>query len=198
MYWSKYEYSFQFIVKYILQVTLNSGKYIKEWWEVMKRIALILTIAVVADVIFVGCCPYRRLTADVRDSIRIETIVRTEHVPDTVFVEVPAEVIRQTVRDTTSHLETSFAISDARILPSGALFHSLENRAQKQPVAAKKKIVYRDSIVYRNRETETMVEVPRSLTWWQQTQIRACWVLLALLLIISRKPIAALVKYLIG
>lgn len=164
----------------------------------MKRIASILTVAAVAAAMLFSCCPCRHLTTAARDSVRIETVIRTERVADTMFVEVPVEVIRQTVRDTTSHLETSFAVSDARINSDGSLFHSLENKAQKRPIAAEKEIVYRDSIVYRDRAVETIIEVPRPLTWWQQTQIRACWVLLALLLVICRKPIVALVKRIIG
>ncbi len=163
----------------------------------MKHIASILIIAAVVGAMFAGCCPCRHLTTSTRDSVRVETVIRTERMPDTVFVEVPVEVFRQTVRDTTSHLETSFAVSDARILTDGALFHSLENKAQKRPVSIEKEIVYRDSIVYRDRETESIIEVPRPLTWWQQTQIRGFYMLLALLLFICRKYIAAIVKRLI-
>ena len=132
------------------------------------------------------------------DSVRIETVIRMESVPDTVLVEVPVEVVRQTVRDTTSHLETSFALSDARINPDGSLFHSLENKEQRRPIPVKKEVVYRDSIVYRDRATENIIEVPRPLTWWQQTQIRGCWTLLVLLLLLCRKQIAALRKRIIG
>ena len=162
----------------------------------MKYLFWSITGAIIC--LLVSCCPCRHLTTAARDSVRIETVIRTERVADTVLVEVPVEVIRQTVRDTTSHLETSFAVSDARINSDGLLFHSLENKAQKRPIAAEKEIVYRDSIVYRDRETESIIEVPRPLTWWQQTQIRACWVLLAMLLIICNKPIVALAKWLIG
>ena len=162
----------------------------------MKYLFWSITGAIIC--LLVSCCPCRHLTIAARDSVRIETVIRTERVVDTILVEVPVEVFRQTTRDTTSHLETSFAVSDARINSDGSLFHSLENKAQKRPIAAEKEIVYRDSIVYRDRAVETIIEVPRPLTWWQQTQIRACWVLLALLLVICRKPIVALVKRLIG
>ncbi|MDE6446216.1 MAG: hypothetical protein K2L06_05070 [Alistipes sp.] len=161
----------------------------------MKRVASIPTVAAA---MFAGCCPCRHLTIGVHDSVRIETVVQTELMPDTVLVEVPVEVVRQTVRDTTSHLETSFALSEARINPDGSLYHSLENKAQERPVAIEKEVVCRDSIVYRDRETENIIEVPRPPTWWQQMQIRGFWVLLALLLIACRKQIAALGKQIIG
>ena len=161
----------------------------------MTRFASLLTLGVV---LFIGCCPCRHLATGVRDSVRIETVVRTARVADTVLVEVPVEVVRQTVRDTTSHLETSFALSDARINPDGSLFHSLENKAQKRPTSIEKEVVYRDSIVYHDRKTENIIEVARPLTWWQQTQIRACWILLTLLIVIFRKPIVAIVKQIIN
>lgn len=162
----------------------------------MKRIASILTA--VAGAMLPGCCPCRRLTTGTRDSVRIETVVRTERIIDTAFIEVPVEVVRQTVRDTISHLETSFAASDARIDPDGSLVHSLANKPQKRPVSVETKVVYRDSVVYRDRETENVIEVPRPLTWWQKTQIRGFWMLLALLAIVCRKPIVALAKRVIG
>lgn len=113
-------------------------------------------------VLLTACCPCRHLTTSTRDSVRIETIVRTERIPDTVLIEVPAERERQTVRDTVSRLETSFAVSDARIEPDGALFHSLENKPQKHPVPTEKQIIYRDSVIYRDRTNSEIVEVERA------------------------------------
>ncbi len=160
----------------------------------MKRIALILIAAAVAGAMFAGCCPCRHLTTSTRDSVRVETVIRTERVPDTVFVEVPVESARHTGRDTTSHLETSFAVSDARINPDGSLSHSLENKAQKRPVPTEKEIVYRDSVVYRDRLDTKIVEVERELTRWQRIQIRGFWMLILIMLVVFRKQIAKLVK----
>lgn len=152
----------------------------------MKRILCIILLVGMS-----ACCPCRHLTKFTRDSVRIETIVRTERIPDTVFVEVPAERERQTVRDTVSRLETSFAVSDARIEPDGALFHSLENKPKIRPVPTEKEVVFRDSIVYRDRTNTEIIEVERRLTWWQQTQMRGFWVLLAVLTVLLRRKILA-------
>lgn len=123
--------------------------------------------------------------------MRVETVVRTEYIPDTVFVEVPLEIERQTVRGTMSHLETSYAVSDARITPDGALFHSLANKPQKRPVPTEKEIIYRDSIVSRDRVNREVVEVERKLTWWQQTQMKGFWIALVVLVLVCRKNIVA-------
>lgn len=159
-----------------------------------------------AYIIFVlllcACCPCRHLTTSTHDSVRVETAVRTdvrtERIPDTVFVDVPVERERQTVRDTTSHLETSFAISDARINPDGALFHSLENKPQNRPIQAEKEVIYkvtcRDSIIYQDRTKTKIVEVERELTWWQQTKMRGFWILLLVALFVGRKQIAYLAR----
>ena len=84
------------------------------------------------------------------DSTKVE--VRTETVieKDTVFVELPRVVERVAVQDTTSHLENEFALSDARI-SAGVLKHSLETKPVKMPAIVDKQIVYRDSIVFRDR-----------------------------------------------
>lgn len=158
-------------------------------WEgclVWVVVALVIALALLTS-----CRTHRQLTSDSRDSVRVETVVRYESVLDTVFVEIPNERERQTVRDTISHLETSFALSDARINKDGTLYHSLENKPQKRPIEIQKEVVYRDSIVYRDRVvTKTEVkEVPRDLTWWQKAQMRGFWVLLFIIVIACRKRI---------
>ena len=145
----------------------------------------------IVTVLAVACCPCRHLTTTTQDSVRVETVVRTEYIPDTVFVEVPLEIERQTVRDTMSHLETSYAVSDARITPDGSLFHSLANKPQKRPVPTEKEIIYRDSIVSRDRVNREVVEVERKLTWWQQTQMKGFWIVLVVLVLVCRKNIVA-------
>lgn len=152
------------------------------------------TILILILVAVVGCCPTRHLTTSTQDSVRVETVIRTEYIPDTVFVEIPVESERQIVRDTTSHLETSYAVSDARITPDGALFHSLENKPQKKPIPTEKEIIYRDSIVYRGKIIEKSVPVERELTWWQQTQIRGFWVAIIIILVLLRKKILPLIR----
>ena len=143
-------------------------------------------------------CPCRKaVPTAMRDSVRVETVIRTEYVRDTVLVEVPAEEKAQTVRDTTSHLETTFAESDAAIMPDGALYHTLRNKLQQHPAGVETKVVYRDSIIYRDRIKTERVEVERDLTWWQQTRLRGFWVLLAVVVWLLRKPVVELVRRLI-
>ena len=105
------------------------------------------------------------------DSTKVE--VRTETVieKDTVFVELPRVVERVAVQDTTSHLENEFALSDARI-SGGVLKHSLETKPVKMPAVVDKQIVYRDSLIYKDRVQTVTVEVERKLTGWQQAKLR--------------------------
>lgn len=153
------------------------------------------TIIILAIIIAAGCCPCRKaVTPTIRDSVRIETQIRTEYVKDTVIIEVPTEEKAQTVRDTISHLETSFAESDAEITLDGALRHSLRNKPQKKPVQAETKIIYRDSVIYRDRVKTETVEVERGLTWWQQTRLYGFWVLLAAVAWSLRKTIITIIK----
>ncbi len=160
----------------------------------MKRIATFLIAAAAAGAMIPGCCPCRHLATSSRDSVRVETVIRTEKIHDTVLIQVPVESVRQKVRDTTSHLETSYAASDARINPDGSLSHSLKNKDGKHPIEVEAKIVYRDSIVYRYRTNQEIVEVERELTAWQRFRIQGFWVLLAAILFICRKHIATLIK----
>ena len=116
-----------------------------------------------------ACSTVRQLPTT--DSTKVE--VRTETVieKDTVFVELPRVVERVAVQDTTSHLENEFALSDARI-SGGVLKHSLETKPVKMPAVVDKQIVYRDSVVFRDRVQTQTVEVEKKLTGWQQAKIR--------------------------
>ena len=116
-----------------------------------------------------ACSTVRQLPTT--DSTKVE--VRTETVieKDTVYVELPRVVERVAVQDTTSHLENEFALSDARI-SGGVLKHSLETKPVKMPAVVDKQIVYRDSIVFRDRVQTQTVEAEKKLTGWQQAKLR--------------------------
>lgn len=137
-----------------------------------------------------GCCPCRNLTTETarQDSTRVEVRTQTILVPDTVFLEIPAQTAERTTRDSVSHLENEYATSDACINPDGSLYHDLRTKPQKKPVEFQKPVERRDSIVYRERvRTETVtetVEVPRQLTWFQKTSIYGFWAAIIFLMIV--------------
>lgn len=144
----------------------------------MNKLSLLIAVSCSAS----SCCPFRSLTSSTADSVRIETVVRTEFVMDTVYIEVPKEVVREIAADS-SHLETEYARSKARILADGRLFHSLENKAHKRPVEVQKVIEYRDSIVWRERVLREVVEVEKRLTAWQRLQMTGFWVFLTAIVV---------------
>lgn len=136
----------------------------------------------------------------VRDSIRIVTKVEKTYVKDTVFVNVPSQEKENTTQDSHSHLETDFAESDASIDSTGRLHHTLNNKKGKVPVPTETPIIKNDSIVFRDIEVEVPkpypveVEVPRDLTWWQQTQMIGFWIALSLLMLKYRKSIWGFIR----
>ena len=85
------------------------------------------------------------------DSVIIEKIV--ERV-DSVYFPVPSES-SEVVREDSSHLETSVAISDAKIDSNGVLHHTLKNKN----TSLKKEIVYKDKIIEKKVEVEKEVPV---------------------------------------
>lgn len=150
-------------------------------------------LVVILLVLISGCC-HRKVIAQQNntfDSTHIEVVERVEVKKDTVYVEIPSEKESVTVQHRYSHLENSVAKSDAIINEDGSLTHTLETIPQLRPVVIEKPLLCRDSIVYRNffREVEKTVEVPAQLSWWQQTQIKGFWLLLAAsaLLLLWRK-----------
>ena len=140
----------------------------------MKKIALLLITALLAF----GCS--RKIVpimSEKTDSIRIEhTVEYIEKLrTDTVKIEIPAQEKQVQVRDSSSHLETDFATSDARVYSDGTLYHSLRNKARTVPVAVQikevEKIVTRDSLVYRDTRIEVPVRLP--LTWRETFWVRS-------------------------
>ena len=109
--------------------------------------------------------------SDVKDSVRIEYREKIVKVPVTVEVEVPVEVKEKFSSDSTSHLETSFAVSDASMVwIDGVAFlrHSLANKAQKIEKTDTANVVEKEKGVWNTRrvtytKTEIREKVPNLL-----------------------------------
>lgn len=156
----------------------------------MRNLLFILILAAAMS----SCCTSRHLATSSKDSVRVEIRTRTEYVRDTVIREIPSISEAITTRDTASHLENFYAKSDARINPDGTLFHSLATKTQKEPIPIDKPIIYKDSIVYRDKVINDTVQVERELSWWEQTQIKGFWVLIIIAVIFFRKNILSLIR----
>lgn len=129
-------------------------------------------------------------------------IVHTDRI-DTVFGEIPAQSAERTTPGKTSHLETDYAESDARINEDGTLTHTLFNKPTKLPVPVKNTTdtVYVDKAIEKPVPVEVPVEVERELTWWQQTRLDTWgWLATALALCIvwiCKKPLITLARRLL-
>lgn len=162
----------------------------------MKHLPLLLLLTFI-----IGGCASSRLSENIhqQDSVDVRVETRIEYVPDTVFIEIPAQTSEREISDSTSYLENDYATSNARINPDGTLYHDLKTKPQKKPVEFEKPVERKDSTIYKTKTvTETkIVKVPRDLTWWQKTQIYGFWVILFILVIVYRKKILSFVKWLI-
>ena len=115
-----------------------------------------------------------------RTMVEVRTITQTIH--DTAYIELPVFVERNVTRDTTSTLENPYAKSEASIT-DGLLSHSLQTKPTKHPVQIEKEIVYRDSLIYRDRIITNTVEVPAELTPWQSFKMKTGGITLTILLL---------------
>lgn len=130
-----------------------------------------------------------------KDSVRVEVRKETKYIRDTAFLTIPSQSAENTTRDTSSHLETDYAESDARIDPDGTLYHSLRNKPQEKPIPVIVPLIQKDSIVCRLRLKKEVVQVPRELTAWQKWQMRSFWILLSVTAVyVLRKPLLSLVR----
>lgn len=151
----------------------------------MKTKLYYLAIIVMA-ILLSGCASARHVekrTEVKTDSVK--TVTRIEFVKDTVIVEIPSQTAERVTRDSVSRLENEYARSEARINPDGSLYHDLNTKPQKKPVAFDKPVEKTET-----EKTHTEVikveiprEVPRSLSWWEQTQIYGFWAALIFVVI---------------
>ena len=119
-----------------------------------------------------SACGAVRPLVGTADSTRVEVRYETVTVHDTAYVELPVIVEKIQTLDTTSTLENNYARSEA-VVSAGILKHSLETKPAQLPVPVEKEIVYRDSIVFRDRVVSEVKEVERQLTFWQQFKMKA-------------------------
>ena len=114
-----------------------------------------------------SCAMPRVIEQTQRDSLYVEYRERIVH--DTVMYEPPQESTYIQTKDTTSHLETSLAESDASIV-DGVLYHSLRNKPQKIPVPVV--VTVHDATISQSSVLTKIVEVPAKLTKAQERWIR--------------------------
>ena len=117
------------------------------------------------------------------DSTKVEVRYETKTVHDTAFVELPVIVERVATLDTASVLENKYAKSAASV-SGGVLTHSLETKPVREPVSVEKQIVYRDSLVFRDKVQTVTVEVEKKLTRWQTLKMRLGLVAIVLIVIV--------------
>ena len=116
-----------------------------------------------------ACSTVRQLPST--DSTKVEVRTETVTVHDTAYVELPVIIEKVATLDTTSTLENKFARSEASV-SAGILSHTLETKPVQLPVQVETKIIYKDSLVYRDRVQTQTVEVEKKLTAWQQAKMK--------------------------
>ena len=138
---------------------------------------------------FVGCSP------KIIEHTRTQIEYRDRIVHDTATVSIPVEVEKIVTKDTTSHLETTYAKSDASV-SGGFLTHSLESKPQiiKVPV----EVHVTDTLIQESEVKTEYVEVEKKLTKMQKTKQDSFWgLILSVVLLLAwtfRKPILKLIK----
>lgn len=145
---------------------------------------MLISLGIITIMICIGCGARRHTSKQVevsKDSVRIEVRERTEWRRDTVYVEVPKQTAQSVLKDSTSRLETDWAISEAHVSSDGILSHRLETKSGTRGIETSVPTKIRDSVVYRDREIvkTNIQEVARPLTPWQKKQIAGFWILVS-------------------
>ncbi|HCZ20679.1 MAG TPA: hypothetical protein DHU85_04050 [Porphyromonadaceae bacterium] len=136
----------------------------------MIAVTIFVFIAIVM-LLFSSCRTGKVVVVEAKDSVRVEERVREIKVTDTLFVEVPMQKESTTVRDSMSHLENDYAISDARINPDGSLYHSLETKPRTDTLTQELSVQAKDSIIYREKVIPKIYPVEKELNWFVRMRI---------------------------
>lgn len=155
-----------------------------------KTVSL-MTFAV-ALLLFPSCRTGRQVVVEARDSVRVEERIREIKVTDTLFVEVPVQKESTTVRDSVSHLENDYAVSDARIMADGSLYHSLETKARTDTLTGEVSVQVRDTTIYREKVIPKVVTVEKELNWFAKMRI---WIGNVMLVLIAGVSIWAVARF---
>lgn len=159
----------------------------------MERVIILSLIAF----LLCSCGTGRRVAPTVESADSVRTEVRTETVyrDSIVYVTLPEQSAERETRDSSSRLETDYAVSEARVDRDGVLHHSLRNKPLPVPQTIRVPTERRDSVVYRNRWYKVTVPVERELSPWQKWQMRGFWVLVsAVVVYVFRKPLRSLIR----
>ena len=149
----------------------------------VTRCMVVGVITIILLLILFGCGARRKAPPSQsevrRDSIYTKVVERTVYKRDTVRINVPYQVATAKVKDSTSRLENDWSVSTAHVYAHGTLWHELKTKAGPRPIETETPIVYRDSIVYRDRDVQKVEvrEVEKPLGKWQKRQIAGFWVL---------------------
>lgn len=156
----------------------------------MKRLAILLI-----PLLALFSCRTHRSTIIPSEKIVTQVERVTEVRWDTTYIEVPSQSAERITPDSVSHLETDFAVSDARINPDGTLFHNLLNKPQEHPIIVPTTIQRVDSIV--ERDVPVVVYQDHPLNKFTQFKIDAFWwlvgIIALLMAILLRKPIIRII-----
>ena len=138
------------------------------------------------------------------DEKTVEREIITEIDTVTVFVEIPAQSAYRETPDSTSHLETDYATSDAWVNPDGTLGHTLENKMRSNPVdvSVPKTTVNNNQTVAKIKEVPVPVPQPypveKDISRWESFKMDSFWWLLAALAVLGcitfHKPLAKIIN----
>lgn len=148
--------------------------------EFLKAITALFAIVFVFSILYtcVSCSP-RIYPANTER--HTDTIVKVQIVHDTVSFEIPVEKEIIVTKDTSSHLQTTYAQSDA-VVTDGRLYHSLESIPQKVYIPVTKEV--HDTTII-TKEAETIIkEVEREFTKWESFSMMLGWILGGVLLLV--------------
>lgn len=129
-----------------------------------------------ALLLIASACSPKVYPTVVKDSVRVEIHERV--LVDSVYLEVEKEVEKIVTRDTSSHLENKYGVSDAVVI-GGFLHHSLETIPQR--IAVPYEVIVRDTLTV-EKAAETIVVKENYVTKWQSFSMIFGWICGAILL----------------
>lgn len=167
---------------------------IHKFFAVFSKVflAIFLPIAFVV-ILFAILLSIQSCSPKIIEHVKTEIEYRDRIVHDTTTFEITKEVEKIITRDSSSHLENRWAVSDA-VVSEGYLTHTLESKPQIIEIPVE---VHVTDTLWKESQVVTETKyIEKELNWWQKFRLNGFWWLLgavvALLLWIFRKPLLKL------
>lgn len=163
--------------------------------SVIMLYALVVVMFIIIGLVLFFFCSCRE--TKIIETVRTELRYRDSVIHDTAIFHIEKEVEKIVTQDTSSHLENTYAKSDANV-SNGLLTHTLESKPQY--IKVPHDVFIHDTIKTQAEIIHDTEYIEKELTWWERVRLDTYMILLGviglfILIKICKKYLSSIIKF---